>query len=136
MVGQDLTGRTVLDCFGGTGLLAAEAWSRGAEVTVVDRKRKQALAIRQACVALGASWRVLHGDCRVLAAKLGTYDLVLADPPYAMVSNALIEAIAPCVGGVLVLEASKTIELADSLVGCTRFRRKQYGNTSVHLYER
>ncbi|MCE7957512.1 MAG: 16S rRNA (guanine(966)-N(2))-methyltransferase RsmD, partial [Acidobacteria bacterium ACB2] len=39
MVGQDLRGWSVLDAFGGTGLLALEAVSRGAAPVVVVERR-------------------------------------------------------------------------------------------------
>ena len=54
MVGQDLSGWTVLDAFGGSGLLAFESVSRGADrVTVVERNGRAAAAIRAAAGALG-----------------------------------------------------------------------------------
>jgi len=136
MIGQDLTGLGILDAFGGSGLLAAEAWSRGGDVTIVERSAKQVAAIRAAASALGATWTIVRGDCISLAPRLGTFDVVLADPPYAMVSDELVERLAVCVGARLMLESHRDTELGDAIGGMTRIRRKRYGNTSVHLYER
>ena len=54
MLGQDLTGWRVLDAFGGSGLMAFEALSRGAEsVTINERSRRVAAGIQKNCRLLG-----------------------------------------------------------------------------------
>jgi len=136
MIGQDLSGSTVLDAFGGTGLLAAEAWSRGADVTVVERNRRQAQTIRDTAKRLGAQWTVACGDSVAMAAALGMFDFVLADPPYALVTESLVANLSTCVGGTLVLEADGRVALPDVVGDLSRLRRKRYGNTSIHVYVR
>ena len=136
MIGQDLSGQSVLDPFGGSGVLAAEAWSRGGEVTVIERSGRQVRALHSVSRSLAASWSILRGDCLAMVGSLGSYDIVLADPPYATVDDQLIERLSVCVGGLLVLEAQRDALLSDRIANLTRVRRKQYGNTSVHVYER
>lgn len=94
-----LQGAHVLDLFAGTGALAFEAISRGAErATLVERDRKVLRALEQSRDALG-----LRAECRVVGFDLSRaehelpeklaraiaghapYDLVFADPPYAIV---------------------------------------------------
>ena len=79
MVGQDLAGTRVLDAYGGTGLLGLEAWSRGAEVVVVERDPRTASAIRANAERLGADVDVRTGDVLALLPSLGRFDGVLAD---------------------------------------------------------
>jgi 16S rRNA (guanine966-N2)-methyltransferase len=80
----DVSGLRVLDLFAGSGALGIEALSRGAaSVTFVESDARAAAVIRQNLDALGAEGEVKRRDAMVfLAAQRGTFDLVLADPPY------------------------------------------------------
>src|SRR4051794_28547440 len=84
-----IVGATVLDLYAGTGALAIEALSRGAERAVlVERDRGALAAMRANIEALGlrASARVAGQDVpRFLGgivAPEAPFDLVFADPPY------------------------------------------------------
>jgi 16S rRNA (guanine(966)-N(2))-methyltransferase RsmD len=84
-----LDGARVLDLFAGTGALGIEALSRGAsEAVFVERARGALRVLRRNLDELGLDERarVVEADLgrglRTLAASLGTFDLVLADPPY------------------------------------------------------
>ncbi len=82
MLGQDLSGWSVLDCFGGTGLLGFEALSRGADsLTVCERHRGAARQIRASAASLGVRIELRIGDAAQVLGT-GTWDLVLVDPPY------------------------------------------------------
>lgn len=89
ILGQTVADLKVLDLFAGTGALALEALSRGAESAVlVDNARAALDTIRkniQAC-NLAASTRVFHWDlCRrltCLKAYPHHFDLIFMDPPY------------------------------------------------------
>ena len=98
MVGP-LAGTRVLDLYAGSGAVGLEALSRGAEhVLLVEHGARAARVIRQNIEALGLPGAVLAADRveRVLARGLGQdqpgqdqpgehrYDVVFADPPYAM----------------------------------------------------
>lgn len=81
MLGQDLAGWSMLDLFGGSGLMALEAASRGAgPVTVVERDGRAAATIRANAEGLGVALRVRVEDAA--RAKLEIADLVFMDPPY------------------------------------------------------
>nr|WP_093607787.1 HemK2/MTQ2 family protein methyltransferase [Streptomyces indicus] len=71
----------VLDVCTGTGALALAAARRGARVTAVDVSRKAVLNTRLNAWLAGLPVRVLRGDLLSPAAQ-GTYDLILANPPY------------------------------------------------------
>ncbi len=88
VLGPVLEGAAVVDLFAGTGALGLEALSRGAgHATFVERDRRALDSLRQNIAALDA------GDlCTIVNANVFAYldtlapesfDLALADPPYA-----------------------------------------------------
>ncbi len=81
---------TVLDLFGGTGVLSIEALSRGARHATIIENAAPALALIRANLALAHfedRATVVKGDAfqhlEKLAARNTTFDLIFADPPYA-----------------------------------------------------
>ncbi len=129
MVGQDLSDQRVLDAFGGSGLLGLEAWSRGAEVTVVERRSRVARQIRTTAELLGAPLEVRVGD--VLQLELGCFDGVLADPPYAMDPALILPRLRT--RGWLVYEASRSATLPADLGGLILVRERIFGDTKVWI---
>ncbi len=86
LVGQDLRGLSWLDLTGGYGLVALEAWSRGARpVVVVEREAKVAAVIRRHMTELAAPLDLRIGDAHRV--PLPPADWVFADPPYAQVED-------------------------------------------------
>jgi 16S rRNA (guanine966-N2)-methyltransferase len=83
-----VAGATVLDLFAGTGALGFEALSRGAaHATFVEQHRPTAEALRSAAQTLGVAERatVLAMPAERAARTLeGRFDVVFADPPYAL----------------------------------------------------
>lgn len=81
-----LVGCRVLDAFAGSGALALEALSRGAEhATLVDADRKAATAIRRNIDTLGAPALLIQADitrASTMNRLSGVYSLLLLDPPY------------------------------------------------------
>lgn len=134
MVGQTLDGWSVLDGFGGSGLLAFEAWSRGAHpVTVVERRGRVAAAIRAEARQLGATVAVRREDlARVLPE--GSWDLVLLDPPYEQEALPWLELAGPAVRRLLVFEHSRAVTLPDEVGALELVRSRSYGDTSLTLY--
>ncbi|MEO0321617.1 MAG: 16S rRNA (guanine(966)-N(2))-methyltransferase RsmD [Myxococcota bacterium] len=106
----------VLDLYAGSGALALEALSRGAdEAVLVERDRRVVRQLRTTLQELGLEARaqVLGLDLRARAAvtrvvPLGPFDLVFADPPYALAGelpallSALEVGLAP--GAIVVVE--------------------------------
>ena len=84
-LGQDLTGRTTLDLYAGTGVLTLEAHSRGADLCVaVDRNAALVRGIARAAAAMRAESIEVHvGDAlRHLARESRRFDVVFLDPPF------------------------------------------------------
>jgi len=83
-----LTGKRVLDLYAGSGAVGLEALSRGAEhVLLVESGRTAVATIKANISAIGLPGAVLVPDRveRVVAAAPDRgYDVVFADPPYAV----------------------------------------------------
>jgi 16S rRNA (guanine(966)-N(2))-methyltransferase RsmD len=88
ILGSRVADARVLDLFAGSGALGFESLSRGAaHVTFVEKDRPRAAALRAAARELGVDARVEVIGApveRAVRALGGRYDLVFADPPYAL----------------------------------------------------
>jgi 16S rRNA (guanine966-N2)-methyltransferase len=90
-LGELVPGARVLDLYAGTGAMAIEALSRGAEQAVlVERDRSALRAIRENLARARVEDRaeVVSSEVRAFLMRddnpLDGFDLVLADPPYAI----------------------------------------------------
>ena len=89
-----LAGARVLDLYAGSGAVGLEALSRGAEhVLLVEHGARATRVIRENIEAIGLPGAALAADRveRVLARgpEGGRYDVVFADPPYALADAAV-----------------------------------------------
>lgn len=141
IVGQDLDGVTVVDGFGGSGLLGFEAWSRGARVVIVERSRATAEVIRANARALGASAgpraiEVRVADVVALArdGALGRFDAALVDPPYSEPPQPIVAAIGSCVTSWLALELDARTEPPRAPLPLIADRPRVYGSTALVVY--
>jgi 16S rRNA (guanine966-N2)-methyltransferase len=143
-----LEGARVLDLYAGTGALALEALSRGAATAVLVESAREALtALRANVTALGLEdrARVVAGDVAKAIRRLpdaGPFDLVFADPPWAMVdeghSTVVLSALARSAGiatdGRVVLEHSARTAPFD-VDGLVRLETRKYGDTALTFYK-
>jgi len=84
-LGQDLTGKTCLDLFAGSGALGFEAASRGARRVVMvenDAATFRALAASRDALAAQAVELKKADALAFLRADTGLYDVVFLDPPF------------------------------------------------------
>jgi 16S rRNA (guanine966-N2)-methyltransferase len=84
-LGQDLSGRTCLDLYAGSGALGYEAASRrAARVVMVERDRGVFDALERTRIALDAtSVELVRADAlEFLRGDGGRYDVVFLDPPF------------------------------------------------------
>jgi len=113
-----LAGKAVLDLYAGSGAIGLEALSRGAERVLMVESDARAAAVIRANVAVvgmpGASVAVDRVE-RLLSrppAGPGGYDVVLADPPYALSEAAVTRVLTLLEGGWLANEALVVVERA------------------------
>ena len=133
MVGQELSDWSALDAFGGSGLLGFEAYSRGAEVTITERRRSVYRKIQRAADLLGATVTVRCADAAVVLAE-GQWDLVLLDPPYAEDPVVWLERAAAATREVLVIEHDSRSEVPREVGGLVMDRQRRYGSTTLSVY--
>lgn len=148
ILGDDLSGLTFLDLFSCSGQMAAEAFSRGAATTAVEVDGRKAAAIRDFSIEFcGGSLEVRPGDAfgavRRWAAEGRTFDVIFIDPPYTGSTSgvptnlAALEACAAILssGGTAVVQHDFSQE-TPQVCGALRLdRRRDYGNTSISVYE-
>ena len=94
-----LAGARVLDLYAGSGAVGLEALSRGAEhALLVEHGARAARVIRQNIEAIGLPGAAVIADRveRVLARgpAAGRYDVVFADPPYALADAGVTRVLA------------------------------------------
>ncbi|GET33445.1 methyltransferase [Prolixibacter bellariivorans] len=113
----DLDEISVLDLFGGTGSITLEFVSRGCgKVTCVEKNYRHFSFIQATVKTLGVEKAVhlIKGDVfRFLEKSAGKYDLIFADPPYALPNLETLpelifqhELLTP--DGIFILEHGKT----------------------------
>jgi 16S rRNA (guanine966-N2)-methyltransferase len=129
-----LTGRTVLDLFGGTGAVGLELLSRGAAaVTLVESSApvRKVLEANVAAVGLAGATVVGGRAEAVLQDPDGRWDVVFLDPPYAFEIEPLLAAAAPHAGDLLVIErASRDPDPAWPL-GFETLHHRRYGDSTL-----
>ena len=88
MIQFDIEGRTVLDLFSGSGQMALEAISRGANSAVLVDKSKKATKIIESNIEKTKFYEectIINSDCIdfIKSNKGKTFDIFFIDPPYA-----------------------------------------------------
>jgi 16S rRNA (guanine966-N2)-methyltransferase len=140
----DLEGARFADLYAGSGAAGLEALSRGAShALLVESDARAARTIRDNIVALrvGPAARLVTGKvAQVLAAPPdgGPYDVIFADPPYAVTADELVELQQDLVvnewltkDAVIVLERARRGGPINWVEGVTADRSKRYGDTTL-----
>jgi 16S rRNA (guanine(966)-N(2))-methyltransferase RsmD len=131
----------VLDLFAGSGALALEALSRGADEAVLVESDPEAAAAAErntAALGVGARARILRREVgAVLRGLEGRFDWIFVDPPYE--GGALDRALrllgrSSLVAGAVVAEHDAKSPPADSYAGLALADRRRWGSTGVSFY--
>ncbi|MGN0069893.1 MAG: RsmD family RNA methyltransferase [Prevotella sp.] len=136
---MDFDGATALDLFAGTGSISLELISRGCEEVVsVEADRDHAAFIRQCMQKIGTLNNVLvRGDVfRFLKSCKRSFDLVFADPPYALhgieeIPDLVLNSRALKPNGLLVLEHGKTNDFSSHTLFV---EHRNYGSVNFSVF--
>ena len=136
-----VAGARVLDLFAGSGALAIEALSRGAQsATLVDVSAQAIRAIEANLAGLGAEAEVVRRPAAAFLASASAaarqYDLVFLDPPYRLASavgselqGVLSSVLAPAAR--IVAESDRRVPLELALPLLTE---RRYGDTLIRIH--
>lgn len=137
----DVHGATVLELYAGSGNMSYEFASRGAlHITAVDRHRPCVAFIEKTANQLDLPITTITSDAiSHLTRERTTYNLIFADPPYALetadfikIADLVIEKNILQLNGVLIIEHSKHTRLT-SHPACVEERK--YGGTVFSFFE-
>lgn len=142
-----LQGCKVLDLFAGTGALALEALSRGAQSALLVEAHPESIKIIQTNIdgcRMRECARVLRGElpaALALAVKSAPFDLIFLDPPYAQgLAQATLWQIASLellgVKGLLVVETAKGEILPAQIGSLSKIDQRHYGVSAITFFER
>jgi 16S rRNA (guanine966-N2)-methyltransferase len=133
----DFEDLNVLDLFSGTGNIAFEFSSRGANVTSVDKQYDCVRFISKTSKDLGLSVNTMKSDVfKFLKTHSHAYDLIFADPPFDLenipdiyelvMQNKLVKA-----GGWLIIEHGSKTDLSQLP---DFFEQRKYGNVNFSFF--
>lgn len=142
----DIEGAHVLDLYAGSGALGLEALSRGAARVVLvehDRRAVQVLRRNVSTVGLPGAEVLAAPVAAALGTPAGTpFDVVLADPPYAVSDAELGQVLAALLAGAWTEPDSVVIVERDARAGpppwpdpLRPLRSRRYGDTELHWAE-
>lgn len=137
-----IPGAVVLDMFGGTGQLAIEALSRGAEkAVIVDASPDAVKLIRQNLKTCGLEDKadVVNADSTLYVKNAAKYDLVFLDPPYdtELLEKALKNAIEIDIlkdNGIIICETRAEKVLPDLPLPYRKGKEYRYGKIKLTVY--
>ena len=141
----DIPGSNVLDLFGGTGQLAIEALSRGAnQAVIVDSREEACKLIRDnlSRTKMDAQATVIRADYQSYLKKCrDQFRIIFLDPPYAekFLENSLkmiTEIDILETGGIIITERPLGKDLLCVFSGYTRSRDYKYGKTIITIYQK
>ena len=134
----DFEEATALDLFSGTGSISLELLSRGcSDVVSVEQDRDHANFIRQCMEKLGTiDHTLVRTDAfRFMNTCKKTFDIIFADPPYALPTLTEIpDKALPLLkeGGILVLEHSKKNDFSQH---CRFVEHRAYGSVNFSIFK-
>ena len=141
----ELTGRTVLDLFAGSGQMGLEALSRGAAAATFSDSSPEAIAIVKENARRCSFFDVCRyqiSDYRnvIRKAPKDTYDLVFIDPPYATdaAKDALLRILEAGIlkkGAIIAVESGAPLALPELPQGLLLRKEARYSVSHVTIFE-
>jgi len=147
-IGTQIVNASILDLFSGTGNLAIEALSRGAESSILVDKSKEAIRLIYRNLELTKmllQCQVVHQDVfrflKIAAKNKAKFDFIFADPPYLdNIYNDLVDSIGRGdylnEGGFFILECDARYFSESRQVQLLRMTRKVFGDSAVMVFKK
>lgn len=147
-LGQEIEKASVLDLFSGTGNLSIEALSRGAELSLLVDKSKEAIRLiyrNLELTKLLPQCQVIHQDVfrflKIAATNNSRFDCIFADPPYsANIYSDLIDAIGK--GdylkdeGLFILECDSRRFIESRDAALLLVTKKVFGDSAIFVFKK
>lgn len=136
-----IVGAAVLDAYAGSGALGIEALSRGAkDVVFVEQQPAVARVLRANLSRTGVSAEIMTDTVASAAERAewqGTFDLIIADPPYDKFNLAEIEKLGKLLLPGAILALSYPGELGElELAGFSRRTTRHYAAAGIGIYQK
>lgn len=144
-LGSRFSHGSMLDVFAGTGAMSFEALSRGFdEATLIEQNPESMKMIKNNVETFKLETRVnlIQKDSLYCLKDLNqSYDFIFIDPPYQYKDlNQIIDQVASLEilkdKGYCIIETDRRQELKDEYPGLVRYKKKKYGNTIIHYYQK
>ena len=132
MLGQDLSDTMFLDAFGGSGIMGFEAYSRGANVTICEKRKGAFLAIKKMVDKEQWPIFVVCGSAEKMLKK--QWDVVFMDPPYDFDPEPWIKKAQGSVLDILIVEHSSRTDTPQQVGTLQKVKSKRYGDCSLSFY--
>jgi 16S rRNA (guanine(966)-N(2))-methyltransferase RsmD len=148
VLGENVACARTLDLFAGSGALAIEALSRGAESAVLVEKNASAARTLRANIekiGLSEKAKVFQCDFRSALTRLSRdgemFDIIFIDPPYegdflTDVCKSLQESIVTTKDSIIVVEHFSKTAPPDTIAGLSLANTRAYGQTTLSYYFR
>jgi len=142
MIGQNLEGVSFLDCFGGSGIMGMEAWSRGADpVRITEKSPRTVAQIQKQLKQFRADVSIQCVDA--IKGMNGDWDVVFLDPPYRFDIHPYLEKALTISKWVVIAETEissppKQAELFDcmSAGNWEVWKQKHYGTSMITIFRK
>lgn len=143
----DASGKDVLELFGGSGVVSAEALSRDAsKITIVEITRSSCVTIKKNIEKIHGQVTVMNVDFRIalrrLSGKKREFDIIFADPPFG--TGLLFETFKELdkhfslikSNGIAIIESFEKELPPSNGENITLYSRRKYGDIALSLYKR
>jgi 16S rRNA (guanine966-N2)-methyltransferase len=136
----DISGQTLLDAYAGTGAIAIEALSRGAEkvhAVEMDADAFDVLQKNRNIVTDDTRLQIHRANIKTWLKNIGlTFDIIVADPPYNAVSMRVLEVISSYVNknGLLIISLPQAEHFTAK--GLKKLDEKRFGNAKLVFYRK
>lgn len=152
ILGEDLTGKTFLDLYSGTGQIGLEALSRGSNLVVFnDSDRNRYQFVKDIVHLWELSGRSLHYNidaarCIKMCGERGVvFDVVFCDPPFEKIAgfpqvyDTILKAIAESTiiheTSIVLVQHYHTNTLPQSIGRLIKKDTRKYGTNSLSIYK-